>query len=1278
MISNLTIFQVAWMRSIIVNSMLIFALILGNLTHTIGQIYQNDFETATGTNNWATTTIVASGTNGVPSFEGVSHGVLPAGAFGATTSSFTHWGQYNSVFPEGGYRTKVRIYLDVNPAFQNDRRFDFSSAVSTPANTFRRDFVFNVGYYNDETGPGANTNRYVISVSNNAGRSNSFPKNPGRNPISIQTSGWYTFEHTFANDNGTLSVTLSIYDAADNLIHSFAPLSDVSDIIGSTVGGNRYGWILNNELGALPIDLAQRIEDTGNCGEGVGGAFVGNITISTQTQLDAFVDAEGRKYSSIVGNLTLDGNGNSSGGDDAAGDDPLTDLCNISELISISGNLTIRDFGVVGNPTAIGDFTALATVGGNINLGGNLTDGNGLVTSFTFPALSGVGGSISVRNNALLSEVVMGSLAFTGQTTSFLVQSNPLLTSVLAGISSIANNVNIDTNGPNVTMISLPHLTSVGNNFDLSNNAANATQSNIHVPLLASVGNNFNVGRAAGTFGNTALMSVGGNFTFANNILMPSGSLDFAGLQTIGGSINVSNNENLIGLTLGTSAFANTNSTILVSGNSSLVSVSIGSTSTSGNVSITNNGTSLTSIGLPFITSAGGNLNFNNNASNDVSSVNQILLPNLTQVVGNLNIGRAAASVDASQLLSVLGNFSLTNNQAFTNFDTSFPSITNVGGDLNVSNNPNLSDCCIINCQLEIVGNTTINNNKLGSNCQNLAAVQASCPSEILTYYADEDGDTYGDPNTTYTGCFPPAGYVLISGDCDDTDSAINPGAVEACDGIDNNCDGQIDEGCQIAFVSGNGNPILNGSLTVSTTNNTDFGSLAVTGAKSLSYQITNMGTFPLTLNGETPITISGDGVANFTLLTTVGETVLNPSQSISFTIQYTAGSLGLHEATVSIANDDEENNPYTFTIRGAGSETLMQVRGNNVTIPNGSTTISTANFTDFGTINLNSTRTRTFSVFNLGTQTLLLTGSPAVTISGADADLFVVTAQPITTVGPGQQRFIQIRYTGSRSGVHEAFVTIENNDVGTNPYTFKIGATVNPGIAQVRGNNLIIENNDVTPNVSDFTDFGTIGVGANKINTFYVRNIGTGTLLLTGTPRVVISGANADQFTVTTQPVASLSPNGNTLFRIRYNPTAAGKHTATIQIQTSDAGASTYSFDVTGSTFLPLVAADADNENAFTTEESDDVQVRAEADLSASISLGIYPNPVQDFAILNIKGVDQPYQIRIADFSGRIVWSNTFTGEELRVDLEQLQAGVYLVTLVSQDIMKTVKFVKL
>ena len=66
---------------------------------------------------------------------------------------------------------------------------------------------------------------------------------------------------------------------------------------------------------------------------------------------------------------------------------------------------------------------------------------------------------------------------------------------------------------------------------------------------------------------------------------------------------------------------------------------------------------------------------------------------------------------------------------------------------------------------------------------------------EPTTWYADTDGDGIGTEATSITGCEPPEGYVAESGDCDDTSADINPNAEELCNGTDDNCDEQIDDG---------------------------------------------------------------------------------------------------------------------------------------------------------------------------------------------------------------------------------------------------------------------------------------------------------------------------------------------------------------------------------------------------------------------------------------------------------------------------------------------------
>lgn len=62
------------------------------------------------------------------------------------------------------------------------------------------------------------------------------------------------------------------------------------------------------------------------------------------------------------------------------------------------------------------------------------------------------------------------------------------------------------------------------------------------------------------------------------------------------------------------------------------------------------------------------------------------------------------------------------------------------------------------------------------------------------TFYADADGDGFGDDLTSIQACALIEGYTVISGDCDDADTLVYNGAMETCDGKDNNCDGTTDE----------------------------------------------------------------------------------------------------------------------------------------------------------------------------------------------------------------------------------------------------------------------------------------------------------------------------------------------------------------------------------------------------------------------------------------------------------------------------------------------------
>ncbi|MEC7983668.1 MAG: MopE-related protein [Myxococcota bacterium] len=63
--------------------------------------------------------------------------------------------------------------------------------------------------------------------------------------------------------------------------------------------------------------------------------------------------------------------------------------------------------------------------------------------------------------------------------------------------------------------------------------------------------------------------------------------------------------------------------------------------------------------------------------------------------------------------------------------------------------------------------------------------IESTSEGEISAEENDADGDGYNS-----------------SDDCDDANNAVNPASLEICDGIDNNCDGQIDEGVQISIYA--------------------------------------------------------------------------------------------------------------------------------------------------------------------------------------------------------------------------------------------------------------------------------------------------------------------------------------------------------------------------------------------------------------------------------------------------------------------------------------------
>ena len=89
------------------------------------------------------------------------------------------------------------------------------------------------------------------------------------------------------------------------------------------------------------------------------------------------------------------------------------------------------------------------------------------------------------------------------------------------------------------------------------------------------------------------------------------------------------------------------------------------------------------------------------------------------------------------------------------------------------------------------------------NNCD--GAIDDETATDATAWYTDADGDGYGDEASVVITCEQPSAYVSTGGDCDDTDDTLSPSAPDWCDdGVDNNCDGDIDLHCVLSATSAN------------------------------------------------------------------------------------------------------------------------------------------------------------------------------------------------------------------------------------------------------------------------------------------------------------------------------------------------------------------------------------------------------------------------------------------------------------------------------------------
>ena len=248
---------------------------------------------------------------------------------------------------------------------------------------------------------------------------------------------------------------------------------------------------------------------------------------------------------------------------------------------------------------------------------------------------------------------------------------------------------------------------------------------------------------------------------------------------------------------------------------------------------------------------------------------------------------------------------------------------------------------------------------------------------------------------------------------------------------------------------------------------------------------------------------------ADLAITKTDGVTTATPGGSATYTI--TASNAGPSNASGSTVSDTfPASLTCTWTCAGAGGGACTAAGSGNIN--------DTANLPSGGTVTY--TASCTISAAATGT----LTNTATVTAPGG-----------ITDPAPG-------------------------NNSATDTDTLAA-----PEI-NVKGNTNTIADGDATPSLTDHTDFGSVAVASNTVvRTFTIENLGNASLTLSGTPKVVVSGTHAADFTVSAQPTSPVAALGTTTFQVTFDPSDVGTRSATLSINNDDSDENPYDFAIQG-----------------------------------------------------------------------------------------------------------------
>lgn len=336
---------------------------------------------------------------------------------------------------------------------------------------------------------------------------------------------------------------------------------------------------------------------------------------------------------------------------------------------------------------------------------------------------------------------------------------------------------------------------------------------------------------------------------------------------------------------------------------------------------------------------------------------------------------------------------------------------------------------------------------------------------------------------------------------------------------------------------------IVDGDSTPSATDDTDYGIVSFGQFVDHTFTVTNSGTANLSLQlHQLP--------AGW-MITESLSLYLAPGASDSFTVRFAPTSSGQYSADIIIDNNDADENPYNFVIRGATNAPEIGVSGNGIVIVDGDSTPAIPDGTQFGWINAGQSVTRTFTVNNSGSAVLTLQ-TPQLPFG------FSLTEPLASQLAPGVNDTFTVSFSPQGAGTYSGEISIGNNDSDENPYNFAIQGSVSAPEIGVSGGGVGIDDGDWTPSTADGTNFGMISSGQSVTRTFTVQNSGSATLTLQS-PQLPAG------FVLTESLATQLAPGTSDTFSVQFSPVNPGTYSGEISIGNNDSNENPYNFAITG-----------------------------------------------------------------------------------------------------------------